>query len=195
MMDDYKIFNILDMAEAVGETGIKELLSDFYCPKNENIRHFVKNNAYEFARKKLSVTYLVVDKDCYITAIFTLAHKAVEIGDANLSNAKRRKLIRYAVSDDKSGSYMVSAFLIAQFGKNYAPTVRRQICGDELMDLAFEVLEKVQHDIGGGIVFLECEDKPKLLEFYKNGKNIFIPFDERYSLSDHTKYIQLFNFF
>ena len=63
------------------------------------------------------------------------------------------------------------------------------------MDLTFEILEKVQHDIGGGIVFLECEDKPKLLEFYQNDKNGFMPFDERYSISDSTKYIQLFNFF
>lgn len=36
------------------------------------------------------------------------------------------------------------------------------INGNELMDLTFEILEKVQHDIGGGIVFLECENKVKL---------------------------------
>ena len=42
---------------------LKELLSGFYCPKNKNIRRFVKNNAYEFAQKKLSVTYLVIDQD------------------------------------------------------------------------------------------------------------------------------------
>lgn len=63
------------------------------------------------------------------------------------------------------------------------------------MDLAFEVLERVQHEIGGGVVFLECEDKPKLLDFYQNEKSGFVPFNERYSVSDNTKYIQLFNFF
>ena len=62
-MEHYKIFNILDMEEVIGETGIKELLSGFYCTKNKNIRRFVKNNAYEFAQKKLSVTYLVIDQD------------------------------------------------------------------------------------------------------------------------------------
>ena len=62
------------------------------------------------------------------------------------------------------------------------------------MDLTFEVLEKVQHEIGGGVVFLECEDKPKLLDFYQNENNGFAPFNERYSVSDHVKYIQLFNF-
>ena len=69
------------------------------------------------------------------------------------------------------------------------------INGNELMDLTFEILEKVQHDIGGGIVFLECEDKVKLLNFYQSEKNGFMLFNERYSANDNTKYIQLFNFF
>lgn len=194
-MNKYKVFNILDMAEAIGETNLKELLSDFCCPKNEEIEQFVREHAYEFARKKLSVTYIVVNKDNYIAAIFTLAHKAVEIGDANLSNSKRKKISRYAILDSETGSYTVSAFLIAQLGKNYALDAEKRLSGNELMDLAFEVLETVQHEIGGGVVFLECEDKPKLLEFYQHEVNGFVPFNERYSVSDHVKYIQLFNFF
>ena len=194
-MDEYKVFNILDMAEAIGETNLKELLSDFSCPKNEEIQKFVRTNAYDFARKKLSVTYLVVNEDNYIEAIFALAHKAVEIGDASLSNSKRKKISRYAVLDSGTGSYTVSAFLIAQFGKNYALDADKRLSGNELMDLEFEVLERVQREIGGGVVFLECEDKPQLLNFYQNEKNGFIPFNERYSVTDHVKYIQLFNFF
>ena len=194
-MNEYKVFNILDMAEAIGETNLKELLSDFYCPKNEEIQQFVRAKAYDFARKKLSVTYLVVNEDNYITAIFTLAHKAVEIGNASLSNSKRKKISRYAVLDSGTGSYTVSAFLIAQFGKNYALDADKRLSGNELMDLTFKVLEKIQHEIGGGVVFLECEDKPQLLGFYQNEKNGFMPFNERYSVTDCTKYIQLFNFF
>ena len=41
------------------------------------------------------------------------------------------------------------------------------------MDDAFEILGRVQRDIGGGIVYLECEDRPKLLGFYQNDKNRF----------------------
>ena len=85
--------------------------------------------------------------------------------------------------------------MIAQLGKNYTVEDGKAINGSELMDLTFRILENVQHDIGGGIVFLECEDKPKLLDFYQNEKNGFIPFNERYSATDHTKYIQLFSFF
>lgn len=70
-MNEYRVFNILDMEKAIGETNLKELLSDFYCPRNEEIEHFVKNNAYEFAKKKLSVTYLVVNEDNYIAGILS----------------------------------------------------------------------------------------------------------------------------
>ncbi len=128
-------------------------------------------------------------------AVFTLAHKAIEIGNANLSNSKRKKINRYAILDSETGSYTVSAFLIAQFGKNYAVNEGKDISGNELMDLTFEILEKVQHHIGGGIVFLECENKAKLLDFYQSEKNGFMPFNERYSVNDKIKYIQLFNFF
>lgn len=194
-MSKYKVFNIVDMADAIGETNLKQLLSDFYCPRNKEIQHFVRNNAYEFARKKLSVTYLVMNEDSCIAAVFTLAHKAVEIGNTRLSNSKRKKMNRYATLDLESDSYTVSAFLIAQFGKNFALDAEKRLNGNVLMDLAFEVLARVQHEIGGGVVFLECEDSPKLLDFYQSEKNGFIPFNERYSISDNTKYVQLFNFF
>ncbi|MCI9144502.1 MAG: GNAT family acetyltransferase [Lachnospiraceae bacterium] len=194
-MRQFVTINILDMLGAIGETNLKKCLSDFSCPINLEIEQFVKENALDFAKKKLSVTYFVVNELGKIIAVFTLAHKAVEIGNANLSNSKRKKISRYAILDSEAGSYTVSAFLIAQFGKNYAVDEGKGISGNELMDLTFEVLDRVQHDIGGGIVFLECEDKIKLLDFYQSEKNGFIPFNERYSVNDNIKYVQLFNFF
>lgn len=194
-MRQFDTINILDMLGAIGEAELQQCLSDFSCPINPEIEQFVLNKAIEFAKKKLSVTYFVVNEHGKIAAIFTLAHKAVEIGSANLSNSKRKKLSRYAILDSESNSYTVSAFLIAQFGKNYAVDEGKGINGNELMDLTFEILEKVQHDIGGGIVFLECEDKVKLLNFYQSEKNGFMSFNERYSVNDNVKYIQLFNFF
>lgn len=194
-MRQFETVNILDMIGAIGEAKLIQCLSDFSCPINQEIEQFVKNNAIEFAKKKLSVTYFVVNEFGKIAAVFTLAHKAVEIGNANLSNSKRKKISRYAVLDLDTGSYTVSAFLIAQFGKNYAVDEGKGISGNELMDLTFEILEKAQHDIGGGIVFLECEDKERLLDFYQSEKNGFMSFNERYSVNDNIKYIQLFNFF
>ena len=50
-------------------------------------------------------------------------------------------------------------------------------------------------DIGGGVVYLECEDKPQLCSFYQNDNNCFRVFGERYSEKEQIKYIQLLRFF
>ena len=63
------------------------------------------------------------------------------------------------------------------------------------MASSLKVLRTVQHEVGGGVVYLECEDKPKLLAFYQNDMNRFRIFDERISESDDTKYIQLLRLF
>lgn len=154
------------------------MISDFRCPKNEEIQHFARDNAYEFAKKKISVTYLVVDKEDYIAAIFTLAHKAIEIGDGKLSNSKRRKINRYAVLDSASGNYTVSAFLIAQFGKNYAEDVSTKISGNHLMDLTFAVLEKIQHDMGVGLSFWSARTSLNCWNFIKMKKMDLQPLEK-----------------
>ena len=47
------------------------------------------------------------------------------------------------------------------------------LSGNSLMESAMTILSVVQHDIGGGIVYLECEDNEKLLTFYQNEHNCF----------------------
>ena len=63
------------------------------------------------------------------------------------------------------------------------------------MDYVFSILEKAQYLVGGGLVFLECEGKPELLDFYTNSRNNFKVFGERFSDSENVKYIQLLRFF
>lgn len=192
-MSEYKIINLLDLLDAVGEAQVRQLLTEFSCPKNLEIELFVRKNALDFSRRKMSITYLVTDDAMNIAAIFALTHKAVEISNEGLSSTARKKIQRYAQLDDSNNSYMVSAFLIAQFGKNYQQMSDLQ--GNQLMEYVFEVLEQVQRQVGGGVVYLECEDKEPLLKFYNNEVNRFRVFDERYSLTDNTKYKQLVRFF
>ena len=192
-MSEYKIVNLLDLLDAVGEVQVRQLLTEFSCPKNLEIELFVRKNALDFSRRKMSITYLVTDDAMNIAAIFALTHKAVEISNEGLSSTARKKIQRYAQLDDNNNSYMVSAFLIAQFGKNYQQMGDLQ--GNQLMEYVFEVLEQVQRQVGGGVVYLECEDKKPLLKFYNNESNRFRVFDERYSLTDNTKYKQLVRFF
>lgn len=193
-MNNFEVINILDMIEALGEDETRSILSDFSCSKNHEIENFVKKNAIDFAKRKISITYLVVDRTETVRAIFTLTHKALEVGNKSLSNTMRRRMQRYATLDERADSFMTSAFLIAQFGKNDVLVGEENISGNALMDLAFEVLTSVQHDIGGGLVYLECEDRKNLLTFYSSEPNAFFKFGERYSETDNVKYIQLFRF-
>lgn len=194
-MNVYTTVNILDMINVIGEDSVNLLLSDFSCPKNEEIENFIKKNAVDFAKKKMSITHLVMDENGKLAAIFALTHKAVKIKDEVLSSTLKKKLKRYARIDEDTNSCMVSAFLIAQFGKNYEEREGEPVSGNSLMDNAMDILTAVQHDIGGGVVYLECEDKPQLLSFYQNDNNCFRIFGERYSEVDQTKYIQLLRFF
>ncbi|MCD8052931.1 MAG: GNAT family acetyltransferase [Lachnospiraceae bacterium] len=194
-MNAYTTVNILDMIKGIGEDGVRLILSDFSCPKNAEIEKFVKKSAIDFAKKKMSITHLVIDEQGKLVAIFTLAHKALEIGNVGISESTKKKIRRYAQLNADSNSYMVSAFLIAQFGKDYSEHDGDTLSGNELMECAMEVLRVAQHDVGGGIVYLECEDKPQLLKFYQNDNNFFRIFGERYSDIDKTKYIQLLRFF
>lgn len=195
-MNEYSTVNILDMMDAIGEDALTGILSNFTCPMNKEIETFVRKNAIDFAKRKVSITYLIVNNATgEIISIFSLTHKALEINGSMLSNTYKKRLERYAQIDKGSGIYTASAFLIAQFGKNYAVEQPEDWSGIRLMEKTFETLVKVQHQIGGGIVFLECEDKPKLLEFYQNSHNNFRVFDERNSESDNTTYKQLIRFF
>ena len=56
-----------------------------------------------------------------------------------------------------------------------------------------EIEDFIQRQIGGGIVYLDCEDKEELTSFYK--RQNFKQFDDRYSTEDNQKYIQFMRFF
>ena len=60
-MSEYTVMNILDLIDSVGENEVQRGLSDFLCPQNGEIENFIHNNAIEFAKRKLSITYLLLD--------------------------------------------------------------------------------------------------------------------------------------
>ena len=85
--------NILDELERVGEEKVRGDLSLFSCPPSLKIENFIRNRAIDFARRKISITYIVNDLEgCEILGFFTLAHKAVMIPPHNLSNTSRKRL-------------------------------------------------------------------------------------------------------
>lgn len=190
----YRSINILDAIEQIGESATQELISDFSCSKNQDIQHFLQHNAIDFAKRKISITHLVFDEEKRIVGYYTLAHKPLLISEkdrASLSKSDEKKIARYCKLDEDSGAYTVSAFLIAQFGKSD----RSSIGGNELMQAAVATLTMVQRQVGGGIIFLECEDHEKLLAFYQNEQNCYKRYGFRKSDKDAKTYVRLLRFF
>lgn len=196
------VINILDMVEEVGIDATEAILADFSTrrsdseePLNEDIEVFLKNNSIQFAREKKSVTYLVVDEnDGSLLGYFTIAHKTIEVPPSGLSKTKIKSVERYAQLHKDLNAYLVSAFLIAQFGKNYSIEQGKRISGDELMKLASKELCEIQHRIGGGLKYLDCEADAKLINFYQKQQN-FQLFGERISEKDGKRYLQYMKFF
>lgn len=186
----YAVVNILDYIELIGEESVVDVLSGFSCPKNKEIENFVRNNAVEFAKRKMSITYLLLDEYSRVLAIFAITHKAVQIwGKIFLLRCKKDTAV--CTKNEKTDEYALSAFLIGQFGKNYQHKDAPVPDGGKMMEAVLTILKHVQREIGGGVVYLECEEKPELLNFYQNEKNRFRKFGERLSEKENVNYIQM----
>ena len=189
-----KVTNILDSLDAIGEESLKLELSGFTSEKNPEIEEFIREKAIDFAKRKLSITYLLSDmQDGALLGYFTLTHKSLMINSEGLSKTAQKRLTRYARLDKETGNYMTSAFLLAQLGKNYSIVKDKRISGSEIMNYVNIVLLDVQRRIGGGIMYLDCEDKEKLINFYE--RENLKKSGERYSEEDNKKYLQYIRFF
>ena len=169
--------------EEAGEPALVELLSGFSSPKNKDVERFLKKSAIEFTKKNQSVTYLVVSaEDVRLLGYFTLALKPLTVRGETVSNTMKRKLLRISELDEKSDTYTMSAYLIAQLGKNFSESGGTEITGAELLKLAWDKIKEIQYLGGGVVTFLEAENEEKLLSFYRD--NRFSQFDIRQTTSD-----------
>ncbi len=102
-----------------------------------------------------------------------------------VSNTVKRKLLRVSELDERSDTYTMSAYLIAQIGKNFSENRGKMITGAELLELAWDKIKATQYVFGGIVTFLEAENEEKLLSFYRN--NRFSQFDTRQTASNTDK--------
>lgn len=151
------VISIEGMIADYGEDSTQALLSTFSCErngeqKNQEVETFVRKNAIDFYKRKLAVTYLVFDENSDFVGVFSLAHKAIDIPADKLTSKVRKKVSRYARLDEERQTYSVSAFLIAQFGKNYEGNKGKTISGSELMENTMEMLLAAQSIVSGGSI-------------------------------------------
>lgn len=51
-MNVYEVYNVLDLVNFSGEEEVQNILSDFYCPKNQEIEKFTKRALWNSVRKR-----------------------------------------------------------------------------------------------------------------------------------------------
>lgn len=184
MLNDIIVFNIREYLSAkgdkdLGEDELRQLLSEFFCDKNPDVERFLKEQSIEFTKKNQSVTYLVFSNDdVSLVGYFTLTIKPITVNADNFSNTMKRKIARVSELDEVNGTYTLSAYLIAQLGKNYKDGVNEKITGEQLLQAAVDTIKELQYMAGGMVMFLETENDEKLLNFYVN-ENGFKQFDLR----------------
>ena len=183
----YRIINIRryigNENPELGEDELLQILSEFSCPLNPDVERFLKYSSIEFTKKNQSVTYLVFSvADGKLLGYFTLALKPLTVRGETVSNTVKRKLLRVSELDKKSDTYTMSAYLIAQLGKNYSENDGKMITGAELLGLAWNKIKATQYMFGGMVTFLEAENEERLLSFYRD--NRFSQFDTRQTASD-----------
>ena len=167
----------------LGESRLLQVLSGFSCLRNPDVERFLKKSSVEFTKKNQSVTYLVFDiSSMVLVGYFTLALKPLTVRGETVSNTVKKKLLRVSEWDEKSDTYTMSAYLIAQLGKNFTNGADQKITGEELLALAWDKIKEIQYLGGGVVTFLEAENEEKLLSFYRD--NRFSQFDIRQTASD-----------
>ncbi|QIB58586.1 N-acetyltransferase [Blautia producta] len=179
--------NLAEMISEIGEDRVKAILSDFSCPLNKDVEFYIRDKAIVFAKQGWAATHLVFAsyKDTLVlVGYFTLVTKVIMIYKANMSKTLQKKISKFSQPDVSMKRYIMSAPLIAQLGKNFNKGYDKLITGDELLKLACDKVKSIQTDVGGKFVYLECEDKPQLIDFYTS--NGFVNFGKRNLDKDET---------
>ena len=173
----YKIINIKDICNSIGEDKTREILSGYKCDLNSDVEYFLKEKAIEFSKQDISRTFLVLSTykgENVIVGYFAIASKATVVKKCVLSNTKKKRFLKYGEYNDEIKGYIVPLPLIGQLGKNYNNGYDKLITGDILLKMACSKVKETQNILGGKYVFLECEDNRALRDFYEaNGFECF----------------------
>ncbi len=187
-MHDFMTINIREYLnnpndDEIGENALLQILSDYSCEINSDVERFLKEQSIDFSKKHQSVTYLVFsNEDAELLGYFTLTIKPITVKCNKIkSNNILKRIARISDCREDDDTYSLSAYLIAQLGKNYANNNDKRITGEQLLGLAINQIKDLQYLIGGTIMFLEAENKQELMKFYKD--NGFVEFDTRETIS------------
>jgi len=166
------------------ESNLRSAIQNFSC-KDKEVEGFLKNKAFDFDVRHKSRTYLMVDEEQVnndepiIYGYFTLTFKTLEL-DETLSKNTIKKIDGFS-KDIRA----TEAILVGQLGKNHE--YQNDIDGQTILDEALDTVNDIHNLAGGRIVFLECDENPKIVDFYS--RSGFIPLQKCGEYLQMIKYL------
>lgn len=176
----YTVINLKDIYKTIGENETKEILKEFKCDLNKDVEYFLREKAIQFSKQSIAETFIIMSSykgENVIVGYFAITNKTTKVKRDVLKGEKRRRFLRFAIYSEENHCFFISLPLIGQLGKNYYNGYNNLISGEVLLKLACDKVKEGQEIFGGRFVSLECEDKPKLKEFYES--NGFVCFGKR----------------
>lgn len=166
-----KIVSLQSLLEYTDEGSIKKnFLENFKSIETNDIEIFLHEKAIKYEKDSISSTHLVFNENGTLVGYFSIANKGLVITEYNykiLSNTQKRKLT-YSGRKLENSVYIVNSYLLGQIGKNYNISKEEMIEGIDLLTLAFNLILEAKKIINAKYVWLECENKNKLIDFYNN---------------------------
>ena len=122
-----------------------------------------------------------------------MAIKPICVSAEKFSNTTKRKIARVSEQRENELTYTLSAYLIAQLGKNFRNGANRKFTGKQLLQAAVDTILKLQYMTGGMVFFLEAENEEHLMQFYEveNGFKRFAVKETNHRAKKSQKLIQL----
>lgn len=162
----------MEKASADGaEKELAEALDLFRCSKDKDIEKFLRKKAIEFETKGWCTVYLILDAnrlqqgEIFIVAYFTLSHKSI-LFLPKVSKNKRKDL---TTNKEAGNSHVV---LVGQLGKYINEDEDKnkeiEITSKEILNDAFEVIQKSSNIIICRGVLVECSPEEKIHKVYEN---------------------------
>lgn len=191
MLTGYNIVNVDDLINEFGEAKTKTLLLEFLCPLNADVEFFLHKKAIEFSKQSLSKTHLIYTSykgEVVLIGYFSLCPKPLLIKKGLFSKTFEKRIRKFSSQSQTGKEYSISTILIAQFGKNYKNGYDKLIKGDELLKIAIDMISTIHKMLGGKIIYLECEENQKLIDFYN--RNGFVNFGRRKRDHDEIEHIK-----
>ncbi|MTB64706.1 GNAT family N-acetyltransferase [Streptococcus sp. zg-86] len=167
-------FSLSDLINALGLNDVKTIIKSFKSINVEtstvhDVEVFLHTKAIEFEKSSISSTYLVFDTQTGdLVGFFSLANKPLIFSkkDFQALSKNKQKLFNRHGRKLESGGHQVNSYLIGQLGKNYS-LPNNTISGRKILTLAYDKAKEAARIINTRYIWLECDNNPKLLQFYQ----------------------------